>query len=58
MKRFAAILLAGILSVSAAIPAFAAVQTNASKWALSSMEYAYEHGLVTEAELQKIQERN
>ena len=53
MKRFAAILLAGILSVSAAIPAFAAVQTNASKWALSSMEYAYEHGIVTEAELQK-----
>jgi len=53
MKRFAAILLAGILSVSAAIPAFAAVETNASKWAFSSMEYAYENGIVTEAELQK-----
>ncbi|WP_458407515.1 S-layer homology domain-containing protein [Anaerotignum sp.] len=53
MKRFAAILLAGILSISAAIPAFAAVETNAAKWAISSMEYAYEHGFVTEEELQK-----
>ncbi|MBO5328994.1 MAG: S-layer homology domain-containing protein [Anaerotignum sp.] len=53
MKRFAAILLAGILSVSAALPAFAAIETNAAKWALSSMEYAYEHGFVTEEELQK-----
>lgn len=51
MKRFAAILLAGILSVSTAIPAFAAVETNAAKWAISSMEYAYEKGIVTEMEL-------
>ena len=53
MKQFAAILLAGIISVSSVIPAFAAVETNAAKWAVSSMEYAYEHGIVTEAELQK-----
>lgn len=53
MKRFAAILLAGILSVSAAIPTFAAVKTNAASWATSSMEYAYEHGIVAETILQK-----
>ena len=53
MKRFAAILLAGILSISTAIPAFAAVETNAAKWAISSMEYAYEHGIVADAILQK-----
>ena len=53
MKRFAAILLAGIFSVAAAVPAFAAVKTNAAFWALSSMEYAYENGIVTETELQK-----
>ena len=53
MKRFAAILLAGIFSVAAAVPSFAAVKTNASAWAVSSMEYAYEKGIVTETELQK-----
>lgn len=53
MKRFAAVLLAGILSITAALPSFAAVKTNAAFWAVSSMEYAYEEGLVTEAELQK-----
>ena len=53
MKRFAAILLAGIFGVAAAVPAFAAVKTNASFWARSSMEYAYENGIVTETELQK-----
>ena len=53
MKRFAAILLTGIMSISAALPAFAAVQTNASQWAVSSMEYAYEQGIATEKELQK-----
>ena len=53
MKRFAAILLAGILSLAVAIPSFAAVNTNADFWAVDSMEYAYEEGLITEAELQK-----
>ena len=53
MKRFAAILLTGILCVAAAIPAFAEVKTNAAFWAVSSMEYAYENGIVTETELQK-----
>lgn len=53
MKRFAAILLMGILCVAAAIPAFAEVKTNAAFWAVSSMEYAYENGIVTETELQK-----
>ena len=53
MKRFAAILLAGILILSAAVPAFAAVETNAAFWARSSMEYAHEHGFVTDEELQK-----
>lgn len=53
MKRFAAILLAGVLSITAALPAFAAVKTNASPWAVSSVEYAYEKGIATEAELQK-----
>ncbi len=53
MKRFAAVLLAGILSVSSVIPAFAAVETNAAFWAVSSMEYAYENGIIVEAELQK-----
>ena len=53
MKRFAAVLLAGVLSVSASIPAFAAVETNAAKWAVSSMEYAYENGIIVEEELQK-----
>ena len=53
MKRFAAILLAGILSVAAAVPSFAAVNTNADFWAVSSMEYGYEAGLLTETELQK-----
>ncbi len=52
MKRFAAILLAGILSLSVAIPSFAAVNTNADFWAVSSMEYASEAGLVTDTELQ------
>ena len=53
MKRFAAILLAGILTLSTIIPAYAAVETNASSWAVSSMEYAYQHGLITEKELKK-----
>lgn len=53
MRRLAAILLAGIISLSAAFPAFAAVETNADVWAVSSMEYAYAHGLITEEELQK-----
>ncbi|WP_405729083.1 S-layer homology domain-containing protein [Anaerotignum sp.] len=53
MKRFAAILLTGIFSVAAAVPSFAAVKTNASAWAVSSMEYAYEKGIVTETELKK-----
>ena len=53
MRWFMAILLAGIISLSAAFPAFAAVETNADVWAVSSMEYAYGHGLITEAELQK-----
>ena len=53
MKRFAAVLLAGVLSVSAAIPTYAAVETNAGKWAISSMEYAYENGIIVEEELQK-----
>ena len=35
MKRFMAILLAGMLSLSAAVPSFAAVATNAGKWAVS-----------------------
>lgn len=53
MKRFAAILLAGIFSVAASVPSFAAPKTNAAAWAVSSMEYAYEKGIVTETELQK-----
>ncbi|MBR5270535.1 MAG: S-layer homology domain-containing protein [Anaerotignum sp.] len=53
MKRFAAVLLAGVLSISAAIPAYAAVETNAANWAVSSMEYAYENGIIVEEELQK-----
>ncbi len=53
MKRFAAVLLAGILSLSAVVPSLAAVQTNAAAWAVSSMEYAYENGIIVEAELQK-----
>ena len=53
MKRFAAILLAGILIVTSVIPVFAAVETNAAHWAVSSMEYAYEQGFVTEEELHK-----
>lgn len=51
MKRFAAILLTGILSLSTAIPSFAAVNTNADLWAVSSMEYASEAGFVTDTEL-------
>jgi len=53
MRRLLAILLAGIISLSAAFPAFAAVETNADVWAVASMEYAYSHGLITEEELQK-----
>ena len=43
MKRFMAILLAGMLSLSAAVPSFAAVATNAGKWAKPSIEFAYQH---------------
>ena len=53
MKRFMAILLAGMLSLSAAVPSFAAVATNAGKWAKPSIEFAYQQGLLTEADLQK-----
>lgn len=53
MKRFASILLAGILSISVAVPSFAAIETNAGDWAKSSMEFAYEEGLLTDAELMK-----
>ena len=53
MKRFAAIFLAGILCIAAAVPSFAAIQTNAGKWAKPSMEFAYNEGLLTDAELQK-----
>lgn len=50
--RFAAILLTGVLCIAAAVPAFAAPQTNAAEWARPSVEFAYEEGLLTEAELQ------
>ncbi|MGN0136620.1 CAP domain-containing protein [Anaerotignum sp.] len=53
MKRFAAILLAGILCITAAVPSFAAVETNAGEWAKPSMEFAYDEGLLTDAEMQK-----
>ena len=53
MKRFMAILLAGMLSLSAAVPSFAAVATYAGKWAKPSIEFAYQQGLLTEADLQK-----
>ncbi|MGN1231541.1 MAG: S-layer homology domain-containing protein [Anaerotignum sp.] len=53
MKRFMTILLAGILCITMAVPAFAAIQTNAGQWAKPSMEFAYNEGLVTEGELQK-----
>ena len=53
MKRFMAILLAGMLSLSAAVPSFAAVATNAGEWAKPSIEFAYQQGLLTDADLQK-----
>ena len=53
MKRFVAILLVGILVLTSVVPAFAAVETNAAHWAVSSMEYAFEQGFVTEEEMQK-----
>lgn len=53
MKRFAAILLTGILCITAAVPSFAAIETNAGEWAKPSMELAYQEGLLTDAELQK-----
>ena len=46
MKRFMAILLAGMLSLSAAVPSFAAVATNAGKWAKPSIEFAYQLSLI------------
>ncbi len=52
MKRLSVFILALLLSLSAAFSA-AALHTNASVWAVSSMEYAYSHGLITEAELGK-----
>ena len=42
-----------MLSLSAAVPSFAAVATNAGKWAKPSIEFAYQQGLLTEADLQK-----
>lgn len=53
MKRFMTTLLAGVLCFTMAVPAFASVQTNAGEWAKPSMEFAYNEGLLTEAELQK-----
>lgn len=53
MKRFAAIILAGMLSISGALPVLAAVETNAGMWAKPSMEFAYTQGLLTDAEMQK-----
>lgn len=50
--RFAAILLTGVLCIAAAVPSFAAPRTNAGDWARPSMEFAYEEGLLTDAELQ------
>lgn len=52
MKRFAALLLAGLLSCTTAVSAFA-VTTNGDEWAIPSLEFAYEEGLFTETELQK-----
>ncbi len=52
MKRFAALLLAGLMSCAAAIPSLA-VETNGDDWAIPSLEFAYEEGLLTEVELQK-----
>ena len=53
MKRFAAIILAGTLSISGTLPVLAAAETNAGKWAKPSMEFAYTQGLLTDAEMQK-----
>ena len=40
MKRFTAILLAGILSCGGAATSFAGLTDNAAKWAKPSLEYA------------------
>lgn len=53
MKRFAAILLAAVLSCGSVATASAAVETNAAPWAVPVMEYAYTAGLLTTAELQE-----
>ena len=52
MKRWIAVLLVLLMSFFASLPVFAAVATNADKWAAASMEYAYQEGILTEAELQ------
>lgn len=53
MKRFMAVLLAGMLSLSAAVPSFAAVATNAGEWAKPSIEFAYRQGILSDADLQR-----
>lgn len=52
MKRWMAVLLVLMMSFLAIPSAFAAVATNAGAWAAPSMEYAYQEGILTEAELQ------
>lgn len=55
MKRMLTILLAFLMVISMGTVAFGQVQTNASNWAKSAMEKAYEAGFITEEHLQNAQ---
>lgn len=52
MKRLMAYFLMLMLSLGTVTIAYADVSTNASDWAVSSMEQAYENGLISETYLQ------
>lgn len=53
MKRFSGFVIALLLCLNIAVPAFGAVETNADEWAAQSIEIAYEAGFLPEESLQK-----
>ena len=51
MKRLTAVVMMLLITIGAVLPAFGAIATNAEPWAVDSMEYAYNQGLITDENL-------
>ncbi|MDD3394869.1 MAG: hypothetical protein PHG19_09545, partial [Anaerotignum sp.] len=51
MKRLIAVIMMLLMAMGSTLPVFGAIVTNADPWAVASMEFAYNQGLITEDDL-------